>query len=239
MRVTRLLFPLLVFLTSNTVIGASYTARIDAGTAHINAPAPNGYIEASDMELVLSFAKSLTPHKNVLLGIYISEEDAAKILGFQEANLDRYMSLQSDKRFKQDRLTKQFFRKEVESLKEKHNKLFAESRDKTNKLLDSVADEIGEKFEVPIEMDMGKPISLGISFENEDAIGVTILTRYEINIGDQIENYVIVAGVNLIYLKGKMIYAYVYSVFNSKGDIEWNRSTSENWANSILSVNRL
>jgi len=237
-RAVRFSISLLFILTSGLVSGAPNTARIDAGTVYLNVPEPDGFLESSDIDMVNSFANSLIIPGNVLLGIYIEEEDVAKIIGFQEPKLDRYMLLQSDRRIKQDRLSKQYFREMADSFKKYHGKLFSNIKDDVNKHINSVTEDLGGKYNVPFEMALGKTVSLGTSYNKEEAIGVTTLTRYETNIGGHIETFVMVGGVNIIYLKGKILYAYVYSTFNSRKDIEWNRAISKYWVDAILSANR-
>jgi hypothetical protein len=82
-------------------------------------------------------------------------------------------------------------------------------------------------------MKINEAMSLGPFFERPEAFGLTILTK----MSDAGKSQMIVNSASLIHVKNKLLFAYVYSDYESQEDIDWSRHVAKNWTDSILTSN--
>jgi hypothetical protein len=47
-----------------------------------------------------------------------------------------------------------------------------------------------------------------------------------------------VAGVTVLRVQNRLLYAYIYSAYKDEDSVQWVRKTSEQWADAILNANQ-
>jgi len=73
--------------------------------------------------------------------------------------------------------------------------------------------------------------------EKSDAVGFASLDKIQVSVeGEQLDDLT-ATGVSFMRVKGKFLYAYVFSKYENPKDLEWVRATSSRWVDQILSTN--
>jgi hypothetical protein len=232
------LVTLLIGLSSGNAAENPEVTRIDAGNAELSIPAPDGYTGAAHIEVLRSIFASLTPESNVSLQIYIADEDIDILFANGEPELSRYMNLQAPRRFRKDAVSPDEYKTIAKYFRESHREVFASVENQIDDVLENASGELSREFDSSIELEGGKPYSLGIAYEIPSSIGVTTLTRYNVAVEGSNESFVMVGGTNIIHVQDTLLYAYVFSTYNSQADIDWNRAISRKWAEDIVRMNR-
>jgi len=68
-------------------------------------------------------------------------------------------------------------------------------------------------------------------------MGFASLAKFEAEIEGEKLDYVMAAGASYLLTKGKLVYAYVFSIYETQDDANWVRSKSKEWVNSLLTSN--
>ena len=84
-----------------------------------------------------------------------------------------------------------------------------------------------------LQATLDKPVQLGRLFARGDAFGFGMIMSVTMN-GKTTK---MVAGINLLRVRNRVLFAYVYSVYKDESTVEWMRNTSQDWADSILRAN--
>ena len=79
-----------------------------------------------------------------------------------------------------------------------------------------------------------EPITLGGIYSTENAIGSLMLTFTN----EDSEVLTKLVSVNYLRIKEKLIFAYIFTSYNDKQDINWITNLSESWAKAIIEVNK-
>ena len=73
--------------------------------------------------------------------------------------------------------------------------------------------------------------------EKDNVIGFASLAKYSAGAEGQQLDYVMAGATSFIWINGRILYAYVYSLYNSSGDLDWVRTASSRWVDKIQIAN--
>lgn len=229
---------LLLFLNSNSVTADTKNIQLDIGGVTIDVQAPNGFHEISSLSPeTRQLVKTMMPPDNRLLGVFVSEEDLGRIMKAEAPELSRYMSLQVFRKLENTTLSNRQFQQLANQLKEEQNTLLNKAKDKAGLLVEGAAENISKEYEISLEMRLGELVPLGMFFEQSNAVGFASLAKMEVEVEGEKFDEVVAGGMSFLLARGKLLYAYVYSTYETQDDVNWVRTKSKEWVNSILTRN--
>ncbi len=230
-------FWLLFLLAANPVI-ANTNVEVDVGGVKIDVQAPNRFYEISSLSSeTREIAAMGTPSTNRLLAVFVSEEDLGRIVKGESPILERYILLQVSRRLEAENISNMDFQKLVTHFKDQQNVLFGKYKDKIDGLLEGATKKMSEESDLLLKMELGENISLGIFLEQPNAFGFANLMKYRVAVEGEELDSIVAGGSSFILTRGKMLFAYVYSVYETQDDVDWVRSKSKEWVNSLLVSN--
>ena len=201
--------------------------EIDVGGVPISIKAPNGF-----REIILvspetrKIMETLTPPTNRLLAGFVSEEDFGRIMKDEEPDFNRYIMLQSNRNLENRNFSKEQFQMLTRQLKEQQNTILQEQKSKVEKLLEGASKSFADDFDTSVDIKMGEQITLGIFNDKPNTIGLMSLAKYSGEVGNDKFDYIMAGGVSFVLARGKLIYVYVFSLYESQNDIDWVKSKS-------------
>lgn len=77
-----------------------------------------------------------------------------------------------------------------------------------------------------------------IFYETNNSLSPLFLDKQVYETDGKKEVNLIAYSPNILYIKGKLIYLYVCSEYNSEADIEWVKSMSKEWITSVMKSNK-
>jgi hypothetical protein len=227
---------LLFILISTLAYADTQNFQVGVGGTIIDIQAPDKFHEVTSIFPEYErFFKTITPQTNRLLGAMISEEDLQRAYANQEPMLNRYMMLQVSYQMENEPVSSADFQEITSTVKKSQKALFKKIKDQT---ADEVTDNVSEEYKIPVDIKIGEPVPLGTFVDQSDAYGFGNLMRYKVSSGEKEIEYDMVTGISFLKVKNRVLFAYVYSLYESEKDINWTKSKSIEWIDSILKLNR-
>jgi hypothetical protein len=226
---------LIIILVGGFVTAETNTVRIEVGDTKINVHAPLDFYEISELSPeTRKYFEIMTPPSNSLLAVFVSEDDLGRIMKGESPNLQRYMILQTPRNFANNNISEMQFNQLVTYLKEQHNMLLSDMKDKIGSYLDDAADQISKDKDISLDMKIGQQVPLGILFEKLGILSFVNLIKFQVTVDGKSVDSVVVASTSLLKVKDRILYAYVYSIYDNQEDINWVRAKTKEWMDLIL-----
>lgn len=233
----RIVFLLLVIQTHQS-IAATQSVTIKIGKKNIYVPAPAGFHEISRLSPeIRKQAETFTPPNNRLLAVFVPESDLGRIMKGESPESGRYMFLQVYRKFENTDASSVLFRQFVDPMKKEQEILLEKVRYKVGPLLDNAARTLSKDLGISMKVKIGEQVSLGMFMEENDAVGFAVLSKAQVSVEGQNLDRLVVSGVAIIRAKGKILFAYIYSNYQTQEDLEWIRDTLRRWVDKILISN--
>ncbi len=229
---------LLVIFITNPTYADTKNIQVNVGGVKIDVQAPTKFYEISKISPeTRKIVEGFVPPTNRLLAIFVSEEDLEKVTKGELPELNRYMLLQTYRKLETKNISTKQFQIVIKQIKEQQDTVFNKEKDKIDKLVDNAAEQISNEYDTSMEIKIGEIVPLGVFYEHPNAIGIAILSKVQVADEEEKLNYAITGAFSTILANGKILYAYTYSTYKNKEDINWVKSKSKEWANSIISPN--
>jgi hypothetical protein len=81
-------------------------------------------------------------------------------------------------------------------------------------------------------------IPLGIFDETNNSISSLVIVQQVGEVDGKKEVYITAVAPNILVIKGKMIYLYVFNEYHSEVDSEWVKSISKEWITAVIESNK-
>ncbi len=229
---------LLLVIHAHQSIASTHSVTIKIGKKNIYVPAPAGFHEISRLSPeTRKLSETMTPPNNRLLAVFVSESDLGRIMKEESPEFGRYMFLQVYRKFENTDASSVLFRQFVDQIKKEQEILLEKVRYKVGPLLDNATGKLSKDLGISMKMKVGEQVSLGVFMEENDAVGFAVLSKVQVSVEGEKLDHLIVSGVAIIRAKGKILYAYIYSNYQTQEDLEWIRNTLRRWVDKILISN--
>jgi hypothetical protein len=208
-------------------VGTSLSYR--AGGKSIVIPSPTkDLVEVGDDYRVLF--DNIVPVQNRLLAAFLSPGEAALIESGKGKRLSRYSLVEVPRQ-------REFADFTPENLKE----VVDSTNQKLGSNLDSSLKESEEQFNrrmKDLKLDkatvtLDEPIPLGCLFSKKDTYAMGMIMPFT----REGKTTKMVAGIVFLRVQNRLLFAYLYSVYEDEDSVRWVRATSEDWADAILKAN--
>ena len=220
-------------------ISYSQTTTVNLGGTPIYLPAPVGFHEISTLSPENKRIAELSTYKNNrLLAVYYSEGDVGRIMKNENAELSKYMLVQTMDSAVKRKTSKSQFRDLADGIKDDQYKLWNQYKHKVEPWMEKTSSNIADAYNfINFEMKIGEPVPLGVFYDTPEAFSFAMLTKFSTSAEGENFESVIIGGSNIMLINNKMLFVYVYANFHSQDDIDWVRSISKSWLESIQSSN--
>lgn len=191
------------------------------GEVEICLPEIDGMNEAYSYPQVKGRSDLFSYDNNIILGLYLNQEDFSAIENFENEALDDYFKVYALKQFEGIEVGES----EFDELMEYSKGNFIENswEEIKDKVLSGTAD-----------ISIGKPVSLETYKPNENVITTVLL----IKIISGAEERISVCTINLVRLKDSLIYYAYYKNYNSSKTLEQAKAKSDFFGYKLLDVNK-
>ena len=230
----------LVFIViSASALADTKNILVEIGGVRIYVQAPIGFHEISTLSPeTRKLAETMTPPKNRLLAVFVSEDDLGRIMKGEAPQFERYMFLQVFRELENSNISTAQFQQLVAQVKEQQNTLQSKLKKDVATLVEGAAEKMSKEYELSLKIKMGEQVPLGVFYEKHNAVGFSSLGKYQVETEGEKLDHVVASGTSFILTRSKILYAYVYGAYKGQSDLNWVRSKSKEWANSLLSLNK-
>ena len=224
------LFIVLLGLTSFTV-----AKEVTIGDVTINIPLQEGFVELPETHFYTEFMKDFTPQTNELLVIQAPKDELTQTLEMKAEQFSKSIVIQTFKGTKYRQVSKAEFGQIKDFMKQNFEQISETLRQRINNEMDASSTKVSNKNDVDVALSITDMVPLEIFSETENHYGSTYLMKSSVAVdGEAADNDNILMAINVMLVKGKIIYLYVYSADENKDGHQLLLKLSNKVAVSIL-----
>ena len=234
-----LLLAMLVYAPSSKA--GTKLVEVSLGGTNIKLPAPEEFSEVSEVSpQTRSQAEKLTIPQNRLLAYFVPDADLERLKKSQGATLEyqRYTMVQTLRAAESLNMSTQDFRGLAQRVRQEQGQFPERDREQAQAYVDDASDRLSKERGVAVDLKVGQPQALGVFADGDDYIASALLAKMKAAMGEKSVEFVIVSASGFLRVKNKLIFAWVYSKYDSQEDIDWVRAAAKDWIQGILSANQ-
>lgn len=174
--------------------------------------------------------ESSVPNTNRLLAAFTTAEDSANVRSGVSKGFSDYALVENLR-------LAEFVDLDPDNFKQVSDSMAAQFGAELNASNKDLEEELNRKLKAmrgtDLTLTLDKPIQLGALFSKPNACGFGIIQTISAA-GTSVK---MVAGVTVLRVQNRLLYAFLYSAYKDEDSVQWVRKTSEQWADAILKAN--
>jgi hypothetical protein len=229
-----------MFVCTGAAGAGTKVVQVTLGGVNIQVPAPNEFSEVTDISpQTRKRAERLTLPQNRLLAYFIPDADIQRFKKGQAATLvyTRYTMAQTLRGMESANMSSQDFRDMAQRVRQEQNQFPERDRERAQSFVDDVSKDLSKERGVAIDLKVGQPRALGVFADGDNFIAYALLTKMKAAAGGETLEFILASASGFVRVKNKLIFAWVYSKYDSQKDIDWVRAATKDWMQQILSAN--
>jgi len=204
------------------------TYRAGLKTFTIPPPASDLVEPGPDYRVIL---EPLAPNANRLVAAFVPRADLEALRSMHGAALTTYALVEVPRRAEFAEVGPDQFKEVADAVGNQFGASFSAT-------LKDQQEEINRKLKTlnssSAELTLDKPVQLGTLFSKQDARGYGMLMSVSMN-G---QSKKVAMAMAVLRAQSRMLFLYTYTEFKDESSVQWVRTTSEHWADSILQGNK-
>jgi hypothetical protein len=235
--ITTLAF-LVLAIQGHQAIAGTQGVTVDVGGEAVYIPAPTGFHEVSQLSPeTRKFAEMVTPPKNRLLAVFVSEGDLGQIMKGEDPVLDRYILMQCYRQLENSRITGAEFSKLAGQVRQEQYTLLEKDKATRDSRIAQMSKTISKEYGIALNLKIGETAPLGVFMEKTGAIGFAYLAKCQASAEGQQLDHLVAGATSIMRVKGNLMYSHVYSKYATAQDLDWVRTTTSVLADQIQAAN--
>lgn len=208
--------------------------KIVIGDTEINLPQVEGFQSIGQNHMMYEILMNFVPPSNELLDIKIENSDIdAEIRGI-EPEYKRYIVMQTYIPTKNRSVSKNEFEQLRNFLDNQYEQMTKAIQSKVDELAEKGSKEVSNKYSVEMAAKITDNVPLEIFYNQGQRFSAMNLMTGSVTVEGQSESVSTTMGLNVLHVKEKIIYLYVYEESDSKSAREWVREMSTDFSNAII-----
>ncbi len=226
---------LILLLLLSFISSIAFSDTFSIGGKELNIPSPGRYVRVTpEMDTLYRYLMQLKDPQNDVLAYYIPEEVVPKAIERAFLQLDKYFILKVNKELKSAMISSKDFADLQRMTIQQNKEIFNSLESKIPGQLDKISKGISNEFDINIALQNLQMVPLDVHYTDENAFAYSMYLNYEVAAERSSENIILSATATCLNTAGKVIFLYCYA---PKVELEWTRSVSKLWAESILANN--
>ena len=198
----------------------------------INVRTPDGFYESSYIAPGrLDMAKTLLPQTLNVQAVLLPKG----VTDFER--LTRYIILVTEKRLEKRKITQKDFNNLRELLREQQFTLLNKWKEKIDEEVEAGALRISNESGLKYKFLVGETTPLGVFIDNKKVISINTISNMKTSLEGTNYDFLQVASSSMVFVKNKIIMAYIYSDFDSEKDIIWIEDKTKETVNLLIKNN--
>lgn len=216
-------------------VSASAADTFTLNEMDITVPAPKGFVRITDnMETVTRFVQQMNDPVNDTLAYYIQESDVPAAMAGELPELERTFILKVNKKIRNFTIGKDYFSQLKEMTRSQNRQMLEDAKLKIPEHMGKISQGLSQEFDIDFAMSISQVVPLEPHYEEENALAYSMYINYGITAEDQKIQDIVASTATFLNVSGTVLFLYSYA---SKDDLEWTRSESMKWAESVIASN--
>ena len=234
----RILLVLLTLLWAGPAAHAQAGApvrRVMVGPVEVELPTPRGFVEAADLSPALrQYGETATPPGNRLLAFFVPTADTMAAMNNGSPGLRRYVMVQTLRQAERDVITAQGMSEVKEQLRTQYKSTIVAMQPQVDAFMATTSQKLGAQAGRPeLSIKVGESIPLEIFDERATSISMAVLSKVNVSTAAVIREIPLVVAMTTMTIQGKLVYVFVYAVYDGPADLEWARAATLEWLSSL------
>lgn len=214
---------------------SSFADTFDIAGRQVTVPVPPGFVRVTpEMDAVHRLSQQMADPMNDLLAYYIAEADVPVAKKGEIPALDKTFMLKVNKQLKAMNMDRRDFVEFTTAMKKQNEEIMAQVKSQMPEVFDKISQGISKEFNTPIDLKATQMIPLDPHFESDHALASSMYVNYGMTAEGAREQFVVAATSTFLNASGKLLFCYCYA---PKEELEWTRSASKDWSESIYQAN--
>ncbi|MBD3652893.1 hypothetical protein [Kangiella sp.] len=228
--IKKIVLGLLLFVAS--VVYAEDTILI--GETEIKLPQVEGFQSIGQSHFMYDIMLSFVPPTNELLDIKLQNSDIAAEVRGDEPQYNRYIVVQTYRPAKNRAVTDSEFTQLRNYLDTQYDDMTRAIQSKIDELSEKGSKAISDKYSVEMAFKVSENVPLETFYNEGQRFSAMHLMRTDVNVEGISEVVRTTMGLNVLHVKKKIIYLYVYEESDSESARDWVKSTSTSFSEAII-----
>ncbi|MBE0670677.1 MAG: hypothetical protein IH588_08825 [Anaerolineales bacterium] len=233
----KLVISFLIFvITSLLLCKPSFSANLSAGGETFHVVPPKGLVDFTGRDKFADGLAQATTNKSFLLmATYLTDEDVARSLKGELPLANKYAMLTMHRDFLTRKITAKEFIIHRNNFRDEMEQAVKDLSGKVD--LSNAERFLRDRTGVEAAMKVTDMIPLGVKSESNRHIGYGMLYKGTISIKGKTISSVLVAEMNLVYTRKKILFLKTYALFETPEDVAWVRKVSAEFVNNLIRDN--
>ncbi len=229
---------LLLLLAALSPAHAAQTTTVTIGSTSIRLPAPDGFTEVGqDSPDIMARFTTFTPPSNKLLAVYVTHADAALLRQGRQADLSRYIMVQTHRRSLEQDMSQAEFDQLRDIIRNQQQQLLEQGRKRANELLQERRSQISSQTGSDTQLSVQDMALKGVFTDTPRVISMAAVNKYNVQVEGRPSSFEVAGASSVIYVKNKSLFVYVFEKYEGARNLENIRNTSTVWSQKILRDN--
>ncbi|GAA0208495.1 hypothetical protein GCM10009123_14950 [Kangiella japonica] len=194
---------------------ASFTAakEVIIGDVTIKLPLQEGFMELPETHFYTEFMQDFTPQTNELLVIQAPKDELTQTLEMKGEQFSTSIVIQTFKGTKYRQVSKAEFGQIKDFMKQNFEQISETLKQRINSEMDASSSKVSNKYDVDVALSITDMVPLEIFADTANHYGSTYLMKSSVAVdGEAEDNDNVLMAINVMLVKGKIIYLYVYNL---------------------------
>jgi hypothetical protein len=237
MRTPLILRPLSLLLAGLVAVGSAMaqTVPVRVGPTDLALPVPAGYEEPSArVPRLRQLGETMTPAGNRLLAIFVATPDVDLAAAGRAPAMRRYFMAQTLRAGERDTLTAKGFDEVKGILRQQYKQLLAQVEPQIAQHMADASRKVGGEAGRPeLKIRVGEILPLEVFDERAGSISLAALGKVTVDTEAVKREIPMAMALTTASVRGKVVYFYAYSVYDTADDLDWTRRVTRDWLEAL------
>ncbi|WP_018623666.1 hypothetical protein [Kangiella aquimarina] len=221
-------------LALSIAVIASAEDRIVIGDTEITIPQVEGFQSIGPSHLMYDIMLNFVPPSNELLDIKITNSDIDAEIRGMEPEYNRYIVMQTYIPTKNRAVSKKEFEQLRNFLDNQYEEMTKAIQSQVDELAEKGSKKVSNKYSVEMATKITDNVPLEVFHNQGYRFSAMNLMTGNVMVDGQSESVSTTMGLNVLHVKEKIIYLYVYEESDSESARDWVKKMSTDFSNTII-----
>ena len=203
----------------------------------ITVPVPRGFARVTEDMAALKPISVQTANAdpyNDTLAFYIKESKVPTAMQGGMPDLEKYFVLKVHKELRNMTIGKDFFSQLKCVVKSQNQQIFEDVKAQIPEIMSNFSQGVSQEYNIDFAMNISQMVPLETHYEAENAVAFSMYSNLGFSSGGEKIEKINSATSTLLNTSGNVLFLYAYG---PRGELEWTRSASMDWAESVMTSN--
>jgi hypothetical protein len=211
----------------------SDSISVSVGQQRISLPSLPKLNDMRTNDRVIEWGGTFLSPNARLLSVFLDKENP----GVNSLTIDRYMILQTPKKWENSILAPSDFQ-ELKSLLRKSSANLSTLSERANIRISGQEQQVSKALDVQLQhLKIGSPLLIEVQRDDDHSYSFIYAASFQASVESEPRSWTSISCSSTLFLRGKLLISNIFSLYREASDIEWVRNTCRDFVNITVSGN--